>query len=451
MHSFQRDPADHRVSLTLFAVMFFFVVSPLYADQAGSQSNVSQQEQIRKLEKQLDELEATAVNIRRTLEALKEPNEPGMQPAPETIAEDLTRVEALEPSPTPTPGLAAAAPSPTPDQPTDAIDIVDNSAVPSVSKVFNPDISVIGNFIGKAGEANPFEERSPAALDEVEVALEAFVDPYAKAKFFLSITQEGAEVEEGFINFITLPWELNARVGKMKATFGKVNTLHPHSLPWVDVPLVVSEYLGDEGLIDAGVSVSRLIPIGGNFLLEGTAEIFAGDVEGVFERQQPNDLFYLGHLKLFRDITDNSNIELGGSLARGTAAEAGGARELSGADITYRWKPLERSIYRSFISRTEVFVHGGDAFEEEAGGFYSSADYQFARRWLAGLRLDHVQHLDDPSVSDRGASLTLTFRPSEFSSLRTGFRRTSYAGDVDVNELLFQVLFSIGAHGAHTF
>ena len=35
--------------------------------------------------------------------------------------------------------------------------------------------------------------------------------------------------------------------------------------------------------------------------------------------------------------------------------------------------------------------------------------------------------------------------------MRGQYRHTSYAEGVDANELLFQFLFSIGAHGAHAF
>src|SRR5262245_35459349 len=64
-------------------------------------------------------------------------------------------------------------------------------------KVFNPDISVNGNFIGAAGR-NPFATLSPLQLSEVEAAFQSIVDPYARADFFLSAGTEGMEVEEGY-------------------------------------------------------------------------------------------------------------------------------------------------------------------------------------------------------------------------------------------------------------
>ena len=78
-------------------------------------------------------------------------------------------------------------------------------------------------------------------------------------------------------------------------------------------------------------------------------------------------------------------------------------------------------------------------------------EYQFARRWFAGARLDHSERADDSSLVDKGGSLLLTYWPSEFSQVRGQYRHTKYAGGINANEFLFQLLFSIGAHGAHAF
>ena len=52
---------------------------------------------------------------------------------------------------------------------------------------------------------------------------------------------------------------------------------------------------------------------------------------------------------------------------------------------------------------------------------------------------------------DNGGSVFVTFWPTEFSQLRGQYRRTNYAEGLSANEFLFQVNFSIGAHGAHVF
>ncbi len=406
------------------------------AAAAGAQTPSAAQ--IRSLEQKLDALQKQADALRAELERLK--GSAPAEPAP-AEPEDLTAIEPVAAAPAP--AQAPAAPSILDAQ------VVENRPA-STSRIFNPDISVIGNVLGHAGDDNPFDERDSIAFDEAEISLQAFVDPYAKAAFFIGVGEQGAELEEGYLQLVALPFDLSARAGKLKAGFGKFNTQHGHTWLWADAPLVSRNFFGDEGLADAGVSVSRLFPNRWNQFVEGTAEVYRGKVEEVFAGEEAGDLLYVAHLKTYRDLSDAANFELGGSFAQGTAA-AGIASRFSGVDLTYRWRPLERSIYRAFIGRGEVILNDRDDQDETALGFYGAADYQFARRWSAGLRLDQADRPEAPLLTDRGGALTLTFRPSEFSQIRGELRRTRYDGAEDATEALIQIQFGIGAHGAHTF
>ena len=89
-------------------------------------------------------------------------------------------------------------------------------------------------------------------------------------------------MEEGFLTFTSLPANLLLKVGKMRASFGKVNQMHNHVLPWTDRPLVTQNLLGgEEGISDAGLSLSRLIlnPV---LFLEATAEVYRGESPELF-------------------------------------------------------------------------------------------------------------------------------------------------------------------------
>jgi hypothetical protein len=114
---------------------------------------------------------------------------------------------------------------------------------------------------------------------------------------------------------------------------------------------------------------------------------------------------------------------------------------------------LSRSIYHSFVGRTEWIWSRRDQFDgaQNGMGMYLSGDYQLGRRWFAGGRLDRSNHADNASLVDTGGSFLVTYWPSEFSQVRTQYRRTNYALGPSANELLFQFQFSIGAHGAHPF
>jgi hypothetical protein len=332
--------------------------------------------------------------------------------------------------------------------------------------VFNPDMAVIGNFIGAVGK-NEVDPRPALALDEAEVSLQAIVDPYARAAFFLTFSEQEVGVEEGFITFTSLPAGFLMKVGKFKATFGKVNLLHPHVLPWVDRPLAMVNLLGgEEGLNDAGISVSKLFPNPVVFI-EATGEVLRGEAENLFAAPRRRDVALVGHLRAYRDLSESTNVDLGASVARGTnEAGPGFHTTLYGADVTLRWRPLRRAIYRRLMLRGELvwsrredagrdagdFVTGPAApFTASAFGGYASLEYQLGRRWFAATRFDSAERALDPSVRDRAGSLILSYWPSEFSQVRGQLRRLDYGDGPTANELLFQFQFSIGAHGAHPF
>ena len=328
------------------------------------------------------------------------------------------------------------------------------------SKVFNPDIAVIGDFLGASGR-NTVNPQPALAMHESEASFQAIVDPYARADFFLSFGEEGVDLEEGFITFPAIPGGLLVRVGKMRAAFGKVNLLHNHVLPWTDRPIVINNLVGgEEGISDAGISVARLIP-NPWFFLEATGQVFRGDSSDLFHSSERGDLSYVGHLRGYHDLTENTNIDLGASYSRGHNASGlvGGVdlgrftTQVYGVDATLRWRPLQRSIYRSFLGRSELIWSRREqpVLQQNSFGYYVSGDYQFARRWFAGARYDRSAHADDETLRDSGQSLMVTYWPSEFSQVRGQYRRTNYAiGDL-ANEFLFQFQFSIGAHGAHAF
>jgi len=187
----------------------------------------------------------------------------------------------------------------------------------------------------------------------------------------------------------------------------------------------------------------------------------------------------VGHLRGYGDISEATNLDLGVSYARGhNDLGSSFITSLYGIDATLRYKPLRRAIYKSFVGRSEFiwsqrqqpsgpFCAVGTCPSElapnfqRAFGFYTSADYQFARRWFVGGRFDRSNRARDARITDDGTSIVLTYWPSEFSQVRGQYRFTRYgapftsvaapAGKDDAHELLLQLQFSLGAHGAHPF
>jgi hypothetical protein len=329
------------------------------------------------------------------------------------------------------------------------------------AKVFNPDMAVIGDFLGASGR-NRVDPQPALEMHESEASFQAIVDPYARADFFVSFGEEGVELEEGFMTLTSLPGGFLTKVGRMRAAFGKVNALHNHVLPWTDRPLVTRNLVGgEEGIDDAGISVARLLPAGPLFL-EATGEVYRGDSsQSLFRSSKRGDLTYVAHLRGYHDITESTNIDLGTSYSYGhnpaglvNDVDIGRfTTNLFGVDATLRWRPLTRAIYHQFVGRSEVIWSNREQFDgrQRSMGYYVSGDYQFARRWWLGGRYDRSERAEDASLLDRGGSAVLTYWPSEFSQVRGQYRRTNYADGPDANELLFQFQFSIGAHGAHPF
>ena len=210
---------------------------------------------------------------------------------------------------------------------------------------------------------------------------------------------------------------------------------------------------GEDGLADSGISLARLIPNPLAFL-ELTGQVYQGN-STVFKAPTRGDLAYLGHLRAYRDLGESTNLDLGGSFAYGhNGVTADTTTELWGVDATLRWKPLRRSIYTHLLVGGEITWsrrQQATPTQDSVGG-YGYVEYQFGRRWTAGLRYDNSERADAANVRDTGGSFLMSYRPSEFSLVRAQYRHTKL-GDVEEarNELLFQFLFAIGAHGAHPF
>ncbi|MGO9210501.1 MAG: hypothetical protein ACLPXM_13645 [Terriglobales bacterium] len=354
----------------------------------------------------------------------------------------------------------------------------------AAAKALNPDISAIGDFISDAGHyPTPPGSVSRQAgfqslnMHESELGFQAIIDPYARGDFFISFGEQGVEVEEGYVTFTALPGGFVARVGKMRAAFGKVNTMHNHVLPWADRPLVNENLVGGEdGIDDAGFSIQRILPAPKGIFLEATGQVFRGDSgtqtffvpvtpanptgtiqQTLFTATGKSDVSTVAHLRGYRDITESTNLDLGLSYARGhNELGSGFLTQLYGMDATLRWKPLRRSIYHSFIGRTEAIWSQRQQpltllGEQRSFGMYASGDYQLGRRWFVGGRYDYAQRARDDRQLDRGTAAVLTYWPSEFSQIRGEYRFTRYAEGFNANELLMQVQFSLGAHGAHPF
>ena len=418
----------------------------------------TEDQRIKTLEDQVQLLTQQVSLLRGELTSLHEAIAAAPESGPHVV---LTSIHSESPmiSAAPVARDATAASPPPQDTPAQSAPLQSYGGATSNAKLLNPDISMIGDFIGTVGHNSVVPSKS-LELHESELGVQAIIDPYARGDFFVSFGEQGVNVEEGYITFTSLPQGFVARVGKMRAAFGKVNTIHNHALDYIDRPLATVNLLGGEdGIDDAGISVTRIFAGPKDWFLEGTAQVFRGDSADVFQASDRKDVSVVGHFRGYKDLSESTNLDIGFSYARGHN-DTGSAflTNLYGLDTTLRWKPLRRAVYNSLLWRNEFFWSNRDQLSasitpetEHAFGLYSSLNYRVNRRWTVGGRFDRSDRVTNSALTDTGFSSILTYWPSEFSQIRGQYRFGRYAEGLTANEFLFQVLFVLGAHGAHPF
>jgi hypothetical protein len=322
---------------------------------------------------------------------------------------------------------------------------------------FNPDIGVIGDFQGS------YISRGKRNLDfylnEAEVSLQATVDPYARADFFLSFGRNpetgeyGVEVEEGYLTTLSLPARLQLKAGRFRSAVGRLNTVHPHALPFIDMPNAFVNYFGGEGLKDEGLSLSWLLPTKA-FYQELLFQVTSGYSESpAFTRSEGNRLLYVSHLKNFFTLNDDNTLELG---LTGISGPNDSARvsNMAAVDITYKWKPVKLNTYRSLTWQSELFYNHAnlmDNFSINSFGMYSFIQYQLSKRWFLTGRYDYAQKPYNKSYKENAFSLTAGWYATEFSKIEFETKTTDDNIDKRFYQAWLRWIFVIGAHGAHQY
>ena len=219
--------------------------------------------------------------------------------------------------------------------------------IESVGRAFqssNPDISVNADFVGHYSNREGGELDDEFLFRHFEIGFSGNIDPYTRADIFVGIGRHDGEwhthLEEAYLTYLGLPWDLQVRAGRFKSTFGKANPQHLHALPWVEHPLVIQNYFGHEGLSGDGVGVSWLVPNPWDKYFEFTYEVINND-SSLFAGAETDDFVHLGHLKSFFDLSNASTLEAGLTFATAPNDEGhGGNRTMvEGFDLTYKWRP----------------------------------------------------------------------------------------------------------------
>lgn len=332
------------------------------------------------------------------------------------------------------------------------------------------------------GEAGPLPEG--LALGESEIDMSANVDDKFTAWLTTPIVIENGEasieIEEAWLETLALPAGLSARFGRFFSGVGYLNSKHAHAWDFADQPLPYQAFLGGQYL-DDGVQLRWIAPL--DVYMELGAEILRGD-------RYPSggaDHGGFGTRSVF--------VNLGGDVGSGSSWLAGlswldtsstdrvsgneddplfftGDTHLAIAQFVWKWAPNGNWRERNLIVQSEFIWRNEDGrytlpgsvpldYDNDQRGWYLQAVYQPFPRWRAGARFDTLS-TDDPGIAFAGSplaagrddprryTLMVDWSNSEFSRLRLQYARDD-AGPDDDNQWGLQYIFSIGAHGAHSF
>ena len=341
-----------------------------------------------------------------------------------------------------------------------------------------PDISLVGDLIADLSpEGTTQEDGARFSIREVEVAAQAAVDPTFRADVFLGFSDaEGVHIEQAFMTATSLPVEV--RLGRFLAPFGKQNTTHRHDLHTVDHSLVVQRLLGEEGLKGTGIYLGRILAPFGFFqelIFTATERLGEAPEDLVVDEPTSKDmanLAYSARLRNYWDLSEASNLEVSGSFLTGMMEReldapigninAQALRQTTlGADVTFRWRPLQQGLYKSLIVQGEFMVQQNEDFNLATSpapinigdftGFYAFGRYQISRRGYVGARFDSVEDPEFGGERTSAVSGIWQFYPSEFSKIVGKFERVSPKSFEAFNRFILQATFALGPHKPHPF
>jgi len=367
-------------------------------------------------------------------------------------------------------------------------------------KAFNPDISLILQGTGATssqdpetyridGFAPPGGETGPAprglSLAESELVMSGNIDPYFRGYFTAALTPDNeVEIEEAWFQTLGLGGGFTLKGGRFLSGIGYLNGFHPHAWDFQDAPLAYQAFLGGR-LNDDGVQLKWLAPT--ELFLEFGAELGSG--RGFPATPSTRNGTNLGTLFAHAggDLGASTAWRAGLSWVRARpedrAFEDGGVTQsftgtstLWIADFVLKWAPHGNATQTNFKLQGEYFRSAdkgaltyddtvapvsGD-LEARQSGWYLQGVWQFMPRWRVGLRYDALDHGTVDTAVPLAGPLAVDYNPtrvtamvdwsgSEFSRLRLQYAQDKSRADATDEQVVLQYIFSLGAHGAHSF
>lgn len=363
---------------------------------------------------------------------------------------------------------------------------------PERANLFNPQITVFGNFLGCKSFATGPElvdshddhdhshlgcNHSHGALGdcsdgfrfrEIEFDFRAAVDPWADAVVIAAVeNHEGSiefDIEEAYVGLKKLPildlapLGMKFKLGKFRASFGRLNRIHLHDLPQSTSPLSLQGFFGEHGLIGTGISSDVIIPTPGDSnslgltleLINGNGGPFARGYQGA----KPTGII---HPYWFFDIGQSQGFEVGASTYLGASGKDGEHfAQIYGVDLNYDLKMNTSGGRRSFLIGGEFFAgHDGDKHIGRSWplGAFAWTQYQFSQNVYASARYSWLKGIDDENKNSHALGAFVSYYTTEFLRLRLGYEHI--IDDVSTrranNVVMFELNFIFGSHPSEPY
>jgi len=475
---------------------------PLAAQEANT---------VEQLKKQLQEMQQNFEKQRQQMEAMQKQLEALEKKQSTVTAEQDKLKQTVETSLTNLPPATVTTPATIPAgqhwRPSDPIRLFGNQRNYmniSFDGLFSAGASTADDIEGglQLGGHDPVQRGF--TVQNLELTFDGMVDPYfrGQANIIYQIDSEGEsflEVEEAYLETLSLPGRLQVKAGQYFTEFGRLNQFHPHSWDFVDQPLANGRFLGGDGLRSAGARVSWLAPT--PFYSELYLSVQNSQGETAFSFRNGNegeplygrlvdqgsvksfgDLLFVPRYVTSFDLSDSQTLVAGASGAFGPNGSGPSTdTQIYGVDLFWRWRPTTQSKGFPFVSwQTEAMLRryqagastsvdlNGDSVLDPVRretltdwGLYSQVLWGFRPRWVLGLRGDYLNgktadyerlYGPDSQRAERWRiSPNLTWYLTEFSKLRLQYNYDDRAGIGVDHSVWLQFEFLLGSHGAHKF
>jgi hypothetical protein len=364
---------------------------------------------------------------------------------------------------------------------------------PAGARAINiPDISVIGNNVGRFLSVSGDPDRNRLQLGEFEIGLQQRIFPGIRFDAFLAGGAEdnfSMRAEEAYVTLSRVAkTPFGGILGQKRLNFGKVNPIHPHARNYADQPAALGLFLGEEALFGNGAALNYTFPFRNLFanLEVGFWKATAhghGDEEEHEEHEEEEALtvkrraraarsrqgedgeihaepgvgivgdFPLARLWLSKELGTGRELELGGSHGFGKA-ENGDRIGLTGLDLTYRMFP---GAYSRLMLQGEMFWHrrkdmAGGSGSHTRSGHYALLSWRPDQYNEWGVRFDNSRVPWPLNGREQSYSLIYSNRLNEATLVRFQYKYGDRTHDLFLparrgfSEFYLQFIWGGGSH-----